>query len=63
MQRDLYNGSSALFNKYGTQLSPLAAHHQIVNSDWFKNTVNTYNKRSKDLSDSFNTGMSVKKGG
>jgi len=63
MQKDLYQGSQKLFSTYQGQLNPIASNHQIVNSKWWKDTTDKYNKASSDLNARYNKGSSFKKNG
>jgi hypothetical protein len=63
MQKDLYQGSQKLFSTYQNQLNPLASNHQIVNSKWWKDTTDKYNKTSTELNNRYNKGSSFKKSG
>jgi hypothetical protein len=58
MYGNLYKGSQNLYNRYNNQLSPLAANYQIVNSDWWNNTINNHTNISNGYLRDYTQGLS-----
>ncbi len=60
MYKDLHNGYQVLSSKYGDQLNPVAANHQIVNSDWWKQVVGKHKEIADEYSKQYSNIMSPK---
>ena len=56
----LYQGAQALRSQYGDKLSSVAPDFQLVNSDWWRNTVKHHQSKSREYADQFNKSMSPK---